>query len=159
MATPSTPVAEPLPFPLPPHHKAVFKQATMEEDDRGRFIRIPLENTDPNGFERKRRKDWKCKFCRNEKVSLSGWNASVMDLFHQHQRVHLLTFSLVSPGNAVRRKNQVQEELRHLEKSEDKQRGNEEGGAGVERMNSFINIASSVKMTNSNKHCENWCLT
>ena len=117
MATPSTPASEPIPLPLPPHHKAVYEQATIEEDDRGRFIRIPLENTDPFGFERKRRKDWRCKYCHNEKVSLSVWDASVIDLFHQHQLVHLLTFSLVSPGSAVRRKDQVQEELRYLEKS------------------------------------------
>ena len=67
MATPSTPVSGPPPLPLPPHHKAVYDQATIEEDDRGRFIRIPLENTDPFGFERKRRKDWRCKYCHNEK--------------------------------------------------------------------------------------------
>ena len=66
-------VSGPPPLPLPPHHKAVYDQASIEEDDQGKFICIPLVNTDPFGFERKRRNvDWKCKYCHNEKVSLSA---------------------------------------------------------------------------------------
>ena len=63
----------PLPIKLPPHHRPAYQEATVQEDDQGKFICIPLINTDPYGFERKKRlATYKCKFCHSEKVSLGA---------------------------------------------------------------------------------------
>ena len=61
-----------LPMKLPPHHKAVYEEATVQEDDHGKFLCIPLINTDPFGFERKKKGEWRCKYCHKEKVSLDA---------------------------------------------------------------------------------------
>ena len=66
------PVHGPPPCPLPPHHRPEFSRASVEQDDLGKFLRIPLVDTDPFGFERKRRGMYRCKYCHSEKVSLSA---------------------------------------------------------------------------------------
>ena len=67
-------VGGPLPIQIPPHHEMAFEKASVEEDEHGKYVCIPLVNTDPFGFERKRR-EYKCKYCHTEQVSLSAWDA------------------------------------------------------------------------------------
>ena len=63
----------PLPIELPPNHRPAYQQATVQEDDQGKFICIPLIDTDTYGFRRKKRlAEYRCKFCHSEKVSLSA---------------------------------------------------------------------------------------
>ena len=65
-------VGGPLPIQIPPHHELAYQQATVEQDDHGKFVCIPLIDIDPYGFERKRRSDYRCKYCHSEQVSLSA---------------------------------------------------------------------------------------
>ena len=75
--TPATSVRAPgpPPLPIPPHHEAIYAKATIEENEFGKYICIPLVNTDPFGFEKKRKGIYRCKYCRSEQVSLSAWDA------------------------------------------------------------------------------------
>ena len=59
-----------LPIQLPPHHEMNLDKASIESGEHGKYLCIPLVNTDPFGFERKRRGEWRCKYCHKEKVSL-----------------------------------------------------------------------------------------
>ena len=66
-------VSGPPPLPLPPHHQPIYEKATIEEDEYGKYVCIPLVNTDPYGFEEKipRRlvEDGACPLCRSIDVS------------------------------------------------------------------------------------------
>ena len=66
-------VPGPPPLPLPPHHEPIYSRASIEEDEYGKYICIPLVNTDPYGFEDKipRRlvEDGSCPLCRSIDVS------------------------------------------------------------------------------------------
>ena len=59
-------VSGPPPLTLPPHHQPNYERATIEEDEFGKYVCIPLVDTDPFGFEKKKKGVYKCKFCRSE---------------------------------------------------------------------------------------------
>ena len=65
----------PLPINIPPHHELAYDKASVEKDEHGMYVCIPLVNTDPYGFEKKRRGEFRCKFCHSGKVSLSAYDA------------------------------------------------------------------------------------
>ena len=66
------PASGPPPLQLPPHHKPAYDKATIEEDEHGKYICVPLIDTDPFGFEKKRKQAYRCKYCHSERVSLSA---------------------------------------------------------------------------------------
>ena len=125
-------VGHSLPIQLPPHHEMAFEKASIEHDEHGKYVCIPLIDKDPFGFERKR-KEYKCKYCHSKQVSLKCMRCSEKLIsFTRTNHFHLLTFSSVPPGNAVLGPNQVQKEFRYLAQTEEKQYGDGKRGAGAE---------------------------